>query len=239
MPNAPLVAPGQPADAPLKDYHWASMTREEQQNAERDLGVALILAARIMSAAPPLAKAAAAQALPRLEAALRDRPDDLRARESYGYALGFLDRPQDALRAYQEVLRIDPGREMALRSAGRVLARLQRPQEARELLRKLIAVDPWPSEYQQALATVCAQAGDWSGAVAACREAIRLNPERFEARSLLVQCYLHTGAEEQAEAEFQTLLHLYPASRDVWQQWYEQQKRAGPADLGPNSNGDP
>ena len=120
-----------------------------------------------------------------LEAAVRDRPDDLPARESLGYALEILDRPEEALRAFEEVLRIEPGRELTLPSSARVLARLQRPDLARLALQKTIAVNPWRSEYRLALAEVCCQAGDWPGAVAACREAIRLNPELFEARSLL------------------------------------------------------
>jgi tetratricopeptide (TPR) repeat protein len=72
-------------------------------------------------------------------------------------------------------------------------------------------------------------ARDWAGAVAACREAIRLDPELVEARSLLVQCYLQSHEPERADAELQALLRFYPASREAWQQWYDQQNRAGPA----------
>ena len=42
-----------------------------------------------------------------------------------------------------------------------------------------------------------------AGAVAACREAIRLNPELSEARSLLVQCYLRVHELDKADTEFQ------------------------------------
>ena len=128
----------------------------------------------------------------------------------------------------KEVLRVEPGRELALRSSGRLLVRLQRPELARSEFQKAIAVNPWRSHYRLALAGACYQAGDWPGAVAACREAIRLNPELFEARSLLVQCYLRSHEPDKADAEFQVLLRFYPASREVWQQWYEQQKQAGP-----------
>ena len=84
------------------------------------------------------------------------------------------------------------------------------------------------SDYHLALAGVCYMAEDWPAAVAACREAIRLNPELFEARSLLVQCYLRAHLPEQADAEFQIMLRFYPASREVWQQWYDQQKQGAP-----------
>jgi tetratricopeptide (TPR) repeat protein len=237
VPEGPRIAPGQPADTPLRNYHWGLMTEEERRDAARDLGMALRLGARIMNTSPPFARLAAAQAVPLLEAAVRERPDDLPARESLGQALGLLDRNEEALRVFEELLRIEPVREQALRSKGRLLARLQRPDLARPALEKAIAVDPWRSEYRLALAGVCSQARDWPGALAACREALRLNPESVEARSFLVECYLRSGQPQKADAEFQTLIRFHPASREVWQQWYERQKQAGPGDVGDASNG--
>ena len=95
---------------------------------------------------------------------------------------------------------------------------------------------PWRSEYRLALARICCQSADWPEAVAACREAIRLNPELFEARSLLIQCLLWSNQPEQADAELQILLRFYPASREVWQRWYAEQKQAGPGEVGHASN---
>ncbi len=225
--EGPQDLAGQPAEIPLVNYHWGQMNEEERRDSTRDLGVALGWAARTMNA-PQLARAAATLALPRLEAAVRDRPDDLAARESMGHAYRFLDRPDDALRTFEEVLRIEPGRELTLWSTGLLLAALQRPERSRAVLQEAIALNPWSSEYRAALAQVCYQAGDWSGAVAACQAAIRLNPELFAVRSLLIQSLLRSHQPEKADAEFQTLLRLYPASREVWKQWYQSQKQAGP-----------
>ncbi len=201
------------------------MTKEERREADRDLGVAQGWAARNFRGMPKIARLAAMQGLPLLQAAVRDRPEDLSARVFLGHVLENLDRPEDALHAFEEVLRADPGQEMVLRSSARLLARLQRPELARAALRKTIAIDPWCSSYRLELAQCCYQAGDWPAAIAACREAIRLNPELFEARSLLVQSHLRSGELGKADTEFQVLLRFYPASREVWQQWYEQQKR--------------
>ena len=128
------------------DYHWGLMTEEERRDAARDLGVAQGWAARNLMASPQVARFAATQGLPLLEAAVRDRPDDLAAREFLGNTLGILGRPEDALRAFEAVLRIEPGRELALHSSGRLLTRLQRPDLARAALQKAIAVDPWQSD---------------------------------------------------------------------------------------------
>jgi Flp pilus assembly protein TadD len=220
-------ASGQPGESPLMDFHWPLMTEEEQRDAARDMGVALGWGARNLRASPQIARMAAMQGLPLLEAAVRDRPDDLSAREFLGHTLEILDRPEEALHAFEEVLRGEPGRESALHSSGRLLTRLHRPDLARAAWQKTIAIDPWQSIHRLKLADNYYQAGDWREAVAACRAAIRLNPELFEARSLLIQCYLRSREFDKADAEFQILLRFYPASRDVWQQWYEQQKHAG------------
>ena len=129
-----------------------------------------------MKASPQLARLAAMQGLPLLEAAIRDRPDDLTAREFLGHTLEILDRPEDALHAFEEVLSSEPGRELVLRSSGRLLVRLQRLDLARSAWQKTIVVNPWRSIYRLELANNCYQAGDWPGAIAACREASGSTP---------------------------------------------------------------
>jgi tetratricopeptide (TPR) repeat protein len=225
----PRGAPGQPGEIPLLDYHWGQMNEEERREARRDLGVASAWIARRLAASPKLARIAAAQAIPLLEAGVRERPDDLPAGSSLGTALEILGRGGEALRALEGVLRRNPGDELALRSSGRLLADLNRPDRARAALQRTIAVNPWRPDYRLALARVCYQAGDWPAAVAACREAIRLDPNLFEARSLLVEAHLRAGERERADAEFRTLIQFYPASREIWQDWYERARRAGPA----------
>jgi tetratricopeptide (TPR) repeat protein len=209
------------------DYHWALMTRAERRDAARDLGLALTLAVQIMNPTPQLARTAATQALPLLEAAVRDHSEDQAARDSLGLVLETLGKGEESLRTYQEVLRSEPGRESTLRAAGSLLVRQKRPELARSVLQTAIALDPWRSKYHAAMAQANAQRGDLPGAIRSCREAIRLNPELLFARSLLVQCYLRSHQTEEANAAFQTLLRFYPASREVWQQWYERQKQEG------------
>jgi tetratricopeptide (TPR) repeat protein len=226
------MAPGLPGEFVPRDYHWDLMTVDEQRDGARDLGMALELAAQELLAAPRLARLAATQAVPLLEAAVRGRPDDLRAGESLGYALGILDRLAEARSAYEEVLRIEPRREQALPYLARTLAGLGRPDLAAAALREVITVNPWRSDYRLALARNCAQARDWPGVVEACRDAIRLNPELSEARPLLVQGYLNCAAPKEADTEFRTLLRFHRGDREVWQRWYEQQKQAGPREVG-------
>jgi Flp pilus assembly protein TadD len=237
-PARPSAASGIPAEFVPREYFWDLMSKEERREAARDRGVALELAAQALIAAPKLARLSATQAAPLLKAAVRDHPDDLRAHESLGYALGMLDRLAEARHAYEEILRVEPGRESALPFFARTLAGLRQPDQAVAALREVIAVNPWRSDYRLALARYCYQAGHWSEAVAACREAIHINPELYEARSLLVQCLLKSGAPKEADTEFRTLLRFDPANKEVWQKWYEREGREPrPVDLDPASSG--
>ena len=147
--------------------------------------------------------------------------------------LDILGRGDEAIRAFDAVLRVEPDHELALRSASRVLGRLHRLDEAGAMLRRTIAVNPWRSDYRLALAKVCYEAGDWAGVIAACREAIRLDPNLLEARSILIEGLLRSNNRHDADAEFRTLLRFSPASREVWEQWYEGRKNAGQAGANP------
>lgn len=211
-----------------REYHWDLMDGEERREASRDRGMALESAALALRAAPPLARLAARRAVPLLEAAVQDHPDDLPARDSLGYALGMLDRIAEAREVYETTLEMEPRRELTLPYYARTLGALRRPEQAATALRELIAANPWRSDYHLALATYCAQAQDWPGAVAACRAALQLNPELGEARVLLVQALLAAGEPAQADAEFQHLLDFHHGSEALWRQRYEQLKRAGP-----------
>jgi tetratricopeptide (TPR) repeat protein len=220
-----------------REYFWDSMSKEERREAARDRGIALELAAQALIAAPKLTRVAATQAIPLLKAAVRDHPDDLLAHESLGYALGMLDRLAEARQTYEEILRVEPRRESALPFYARALAGLKQPDRAVAAVRELIAVNPWRSDYRLALARFCFQSGDWTGAVAACHDAIHINPELYEARSLLVQCFLKSGAPDKADVEFRTLLRFDPANKDTLQQWYEREKRTSRSvELSPASN---
>ena len=226
-PEKSRSGPGRPGEIPLVDFHRDQMTEDERRDAGRDLGVASAWVARRMAASPRLAKVAAAQAIPLLEAGIRERPDDSSAAHSLGTALELLGRGDEAVRAFEGYLRLRPNDELALRESGRLLAGLHRPDEARAAIGRAVAVNPWRPDYRLALAQVCSQGGHWREAIAACREAIRLDPNLFDARTLLVESYWRAGDREKADAEFRTMVRFYPASREIWEQWYERLRSSG------------
>ena len=228
----PRDATGRDDRSLLIDHFAARMTDEERSAGRRDLGVALAWVAGRLGPRSGLAGIGATQAVPLLEEALANRPDDRAAGNSLGAALEALGRGQEALAAYGAVLRSFPDDEMALRSIGSLAATLRQYELATASLRKTIAVNPWRSDYRLALAKIRYQAGDWPGAVAACREALRLDPDQLEARSILIQGYLRAGEAAKADGELQVLLRSFPASREVWRQWYENRKNEAGAGEG-------
>ncbi len=101
--------------------------RRSRRDAERDMGVALGMAARNLRASPQFARVAAMQGLNLLEAAVSDRPNEPDRSGITGASLrnpGPVSRTRSS--AFNEVLGVEPGRELALRSSGRILTRLAR-----------------------------------------------------------------------------------------------------------------
>jgi tetratricopeptide (TPR) repeat protein len=100
---------------------------------------------------------------------------------------------------------------------------LRRHEEAIASWRRAIAINPWHSDYHARLAVVHAQAHDWPAAMAAGREALRLNPAHIEARKVLVRGLLRTGDTAGARAAFETVLELAPDDRGALLRWFADQ----------------
>jgi hypothetical protein len=189
---------------PVAAFHADLMDKRERAAVGRDIGVAL-------SDGGP---AGAAAAVPLLEAALAARPDDVKAWDSKGLALGQLRRYDEALAAFVTALEREPNRESTLIDAAYVAAWAGRRRESIDWWRRGVAISPWRAEYHAELANLLLQARDWRGAAEAGREAIHLNPADLQVRQLLVRCYLHLNDPEAARREFQTLLGFDPLNRD-------------------------
>jgi tetratricopeptide (TPR) repeat protein len=186
------------------------MDERARAAAERDIGVALCRDG----------PEGASRSLPRLEAALAARPDDVTAWESKGFALGQLGRGDEALAAFRTALASEPDRESTLTGAAHLATQGKRYPEAIDYWRRDIAVNPWRSEYHAGLASVLFQVRKWPEAAVACRDALRLNPANIEARKLLVRCDLRLQDHESARREFQVLLGFDPPDRDELIQWF-------------------
>jgi tetratricopeptide (TPR) repeat protein len=180
----------------LVPFHRDEMTVAERDEARREVAIAYSREGAV----------AAATALRWLEATLAVDPRDVVAWQAKGVALGWLNRREDALNAFQVALKMDPKREFLLKEAAQGAELAGATEIAGDYWQQAISVNPWRSDYRAALARLYVQKQDWTSAVRACREVIRLNPANAEVRRWLVQSYKNLGDHGAAEAE-QTILN--------------------------------
>jgi hypothetical protein len=221
-------APGAGAGAPMVLYHADRFDPRDRAGRDRDLAIALAQAGRGIQG--PLGARFCRLALPRLEAAVSARPDDLAAGEALASALALQDRPADALEAAKAVLALEPGREQVLDLARVLAAQLRHRDEALDFGRRTLAVDPWLARYHLSMAQLYTRGddwrpgeGQWRPAVDACRAALRLDPTNFEARRLLIIGAVKIGDMVLARSEYRTYLGFDPPDAEALRRWIESQ----------------
>jgi tetratricopeptide (TPR) repeat protein len=223
-PDSPAPAvwprPGEPA---LVAFHLEAQNLANPENA-RDLGLAMVETAQRFGGFNETGATLANAALPYLDAATRDGPDDAAAWEARALALFVLRRPQEALTACEKVLALDPERETTLFLSATVAGQTGATAQATAYAERAVKVNPSMWQYHHILASAYAQAGNWEAAAAASNKAVKLDPAVGPARQLLARCYLRLGDRARAQHEFEVLLRLTPArAHDQVRRWWEQQ----------------
>jgi Tetratricopeptide repeat/Cytochrome c554 and c-prime len=199
-----------PAGGPLVPFHRDMMSTRERHDLERDIGVAKC----------GDGFEGARQALPLLEAALKEHADDVAAWEAKGTALELMDRGEEALAAFEEALALEPTRETALVAAARRAAKLDRRASAVSYWRRAITVSPWRPEYHAELGHIYFRDGNWAASVTAFQAALRLHPFSIEVRKGLIRSYLNKGEVESARRELTTTLGIDPSAKDELLRWF-------------------
>jgi predicted CXXCH cytochrome family protein len=191
----------------------------------RDLAVALLEARASANDRSPMARIA----LPYLDVALGTAPDDLRALEARGEALQLLGRREEALAAFELVLRLVPDHEASLRAAANLSDVLQRPQTALTYWRQAQALDRWSADTCFGLAKHWARQRDWEQALDECKATLRLAPAHLEARMLLVRCAIQSGNRDLARKELTVLLAQDPPQKEQLRQVLQSLAQESPA----------
>jgi hypothetical protein len=196
----------------------------ESKDLGRDLGIALVDLAEKQP--DRTARQLSDMALPLLQTAVAADPADIAAWEAKGSALWYHGRLEEALTAFETVLKLVPEHESSLYLATTLALRMKRHDLARDWAERAIRVNPWRWQYYQTLAMVDSQEENWPDAIRACQDTLRLNPASLLARRVLVAGYLRTGARDKAKTEFAGLLSLSPAEqREAVRRWFERQLR--------------
>jgi Flp pilus assembly protein TadD len=131
-----------------------------------------------------------AEARERFAAAVALDPGHGPARLNLGKALLAEGALEDALPHLEQAVRLRPGDAVARELLAKVLFSLGRPEEALPHYAELAHLRPSPASHNN-LGSALARSGRLAEAVAAYREALRLDPGFAEAHANLATTYLH------------------------------------------------
>jgi predicted CXXCH cytochrome family protein len=203
--NPPPARRLQPHEIPLVPFGWSGGELSESQR--RDLGVVLAeISENQQEAGPTLARLA----MPLLDAALKNHADDLVAWHAKGLALRQIGLTAESLQAFEQVLAYEPRNERTLLQAAEAATALGRLDQAINFWKRAIDINPVMPGYFLSLARLHAQKREWSLALSASDQAVRLEPINVDARMLRVTAMVRLGQLEQAEIEFNTILSMRP-----------------------------
>ncbi len=125
--------------------------------------------------------------------------DDADVREGLGICEQILGNEEQAARHWQAALVIASQHEGALLRLAEHHFKSRELPAARDLLRRYLAVNPWQSAQSLQLAGVLGDSGDLTGAVAAAKEALRIDPSSAAAHGMLGVALERLGQPEQAK----------------------------------------
>jgi tetratricopeptide (TPR) repeat protein len=223
LPRRPGQPPGQTPPASALEFPLVYFHRDldpDRADVWRDLAVGMVEKARQIDA-EEIRRAISTKALPYLETATAEDPDDVTAWEGIGYALRHQGRLQEAAAVQRAVLAKAPDRETALAEIAGVLENLGEPEAALGYWQRLVAVNPWPVAYHYQLAAAYGRQRDLPRALEELRRGLQRNPGDVPSRTLLVNLYLDQGDKARARAEFELLLAVDPSNKDELRRRFE------------------
>jgi predicted CXXCH cytochrome family protein len=197
----------------------------EHALTSRALGLAMVRPAEFGTADRQARSRQTLDALKRLDAAVKNVPDDIPALEARGYALWQQNRNDDAMKCFEAALSFAPENEVVLIYAAYLAAEMGQREKAVDMWRRALLVNPWSARSHYELSRLFILRQEWAQAMDEARFVLRLNPFHIGARKLLVVCLQGKGDLPGARAEFNRLLELNPPNQDSLQKWFDQQRR--------------
>jgi predicted CXXCH cytochrome family protein len=210
-----------PPGLPLLDFYRGAPDLRDRE-AGRDLAVALY---QLTLSGVPLSGPDGAFAVGLLSEALRECPGDLAAWEAKGMILQTIRRSEDAIEAFEALLKRAPRHEGALVALGTIHRNLERTDVALGYWRRAVEVNPWAAAYRRNLVLHLADQNAWEEIPPHCQKWLELDPASPEARHLWVACLLRAGRRAEARAEFAKLRALRPPNLRQLEAWFAQQTR--------------
>ena len=156
-----------------------------------------------------------AEALPLLEAAVREAPKNAAAHANLGAAYYNLHRNGEALTAFESAVRLNPKNLAAQQSLGQVLLELHKPGRAAEAYAAALALDPANTDLMQARAQALADNGQLDAARAQLTAMPGLD-QSAAAQSLLGDIEEKRGDFLAAAHHYELAAQLDPSEANAW-----------------------
>ena len=136
-------------------------------------------------------------------------PTNARAQGNLGRAYLLLGRPEEAIAASREELRVDPSYRGAGRgNIGRALTELGRPTEALPYFDEGLRLEPDDVDLHNNYGIALAALGRWTEAIAQYEEVLRLQPDFANAHNNLANALLKLGRPAEAISHYEAALGL-------------------------------
>jgi serine/threonine protein kinase/predicted negative regulator of RcsB-dependent stress response len=124
-----------------------------------------------------------------------------------------MQKPLEALTAYDKALSYMPSMPALWRGKGALLQHVGDVQSAQECFEKAIALDPSDTIAHRQLGDLLASRGRWKAAVDSYAEALKLDPRSVEGWVKYGESLLRLGRREEARIAFEKALKLDPEHR--------------------------
>jgi hypothetical protein len=177
---------------PLECFH---KDRRGEEDAERDLGMAVVRAAQ---SKPKTFGPALPRALVLLEKACKRVPDDVPMLENLGECLLLMSLPERAMEVIDRILALQPRNPKALFTAGQLHFQLNHFGRAVEYLEKARAEEPWSGVIASFLVLSLVKKQDYGRAAEVCKAWLEFEPEIGETWSILAHCQRKIREPEEA-----------------------------------------
>jgi len=138
------------------------------------------------------------------------RPDNPRAQEHLGVALGQTGRLPQAVEHLEQALRAEPDYAEAHCNLGAILGQTGRLSQAVEHLEHALRVEPEYAEAHYNLGIALVQMGKIDDAIGQYEQAVRIRPEYAEAHGNLGNVLLQRGQVQEAIGQYEYALRVRP-----------------------------
>jgi tetratricopeptide (TPR) repeat protein len=184
-------------------FRHALAVTEDNPTTQRALGSALFRKERFR------------EALPHLEQAARQDPNDAHAHYSLGRGLDAVGRPQQAFAEYQTAVRLDDAYPDAQNDLALSLVMQGQFAAAQQHFERAIAIDPSYASGYGNLGMLYARTGQPEKAIALCEQALRLDPGLLQCNQTIATALATQGRFDQAISRLESLLRIEPGNQDA------------------------